>query len=433
MKDAGLTFRDLSRFDGRTTAADDRWLVGLVAAVEAAELVVPVGASHAREEPEPLLTRELDGAWRAGRYVGELRHDGRTLRIEPRLGIDTIAAWMSAVTGVKVVPRTGEVGGFGPVLAELVAAIWRATVADAMRHGPPGLRQPRVHVGTAVHGRLDVPATVRLRAAGIPAVASKDRPKLLDNPVVRSIVRADEVLDRRIGRSNWRGARLEAGLPELRAAVGRHPKLPSFRELHRVRYTPITLAYKRAAELSWRIARGQGPLTRATGEATDGFLIDVAELWELFLVHCARVAFGPDQVTHGTTEAPVRYLLSSLDRPGARMGRLYPDIMVGPLGTPGFVLDAKYKRLSGGTRVAREDLYQLTSYLSAFAGTARLGALGYVELAEIAEATAFEELGGRWQLPSGQSVRFTRFPTDEASCVAALRALAPELQSPART
>ncbi len=390
--------------------------------------MVPVAASHARDEPEPLLTRELDGRWRAGRYVGELRHEGRILRIVPRLGIDTIAAWMGAVTGVKVVPRTGEAGSFGPVLAELVAAVWRSTVADAMRHGPPGLRQPRTHVGTAVHGRLDVAATVRLRAAGVPAVASRDRPKLLDNPVARSIVRADEVLDRRIGRSNWRGDRLDARLPELRAAVGRRPTLPSRRELHRVRYTPITLPYKRAAELSWRIARGKGPLTRATGEATDGFLIDVAELWELFLLHCARIAFGPDRVRHGMTEAPARYLLSSRDRPGGRMGRLYPDIMVGASGTPTLVLDAKYKRLSGGTRVAREDLYQLTSYLSAFAGTARLGALGYVEPAEAAEATAFEELGGWWELPSGQSVRFTRFPTDEASCVTALRALAPDVQ-----
>ncbi|CAB4893874.1 unannotated protein [freshwater metagenome] len=427
MKDKTLTFRDLSPLGGSTTRSDNEWLVGIVNDVAVADFLVSAGASHARDEPNPLLTRELDGSWRAGRYVGELRRDGRTLRIEPRLGIDTIAAWMSAAIGVKVVPRAGEAGGFGPVIAELVAAIWRSTMADAMRHGAPGFRAARTHVGTSVHGRLDVPGTVRLRAAGTPAVASKDRPKLLDNPAVRSIVRADEALDRRIGRPDWRGPRLEAYLTALRAAVGRHPTLPSRRELHRVRYTPITMAYKRAADLSWRIAKGQGPLTHATGESAEGFLIDVAELWELFLVHCARRAFGAEQVVHGTTDTTRKHLLTSLDRPDGTMGRLFPDIMVGAHGAPELILDAKYKRLSGGTRVAREDLYQLTSYLSAYDETARFGALGYVETADAPEASAFEELGGRWTLSSGQTARFTRFPTDEASCVAALRAFAPEL------
>src|SRR5699024_11235693 len=38
---------------------------------------------------EPILTRDI-GGWRANRYIGEIRHRGRKLVIEPRLGIETI-------------------------------------------------------------------------------------------------------------------------------------------------------------------------------------------------------------------------------------------------------------------------------------------------------------------------------------------------------
>ena len=155
-------------------------------------------------------------------------------------------------------------------------------------------------------------------------------------------------------------------------------QIRSARELNKVRYTPITQAYKRTAELSWQIARNRGLRASATGESVDGLLVDIAELWELFLLHCAKRAFGPAAVIHGTRLRKANPLLRSKSSAGAVLGRLYPDIIVGAAGRPRAIIDAKYKPLADPRGVDSDDLYQLASYLAGYESDPRpLGMLGY--------------------------------------------------------
>lgn len=416
-----LVFGDLVGPDRQPTPEEDEWLTDLARSVAATELTVSVGVSRADEEPEPILRRDLDG-WRAGRYVGELRFRGRTLEIKPRLSVETLAGWAAAALGVRVVPRMAEHGGSGALVAELLAASWRSAVTDAARHGLPGLRAERRHESPYVRGRIDVPGTVRLRAQRRPLVASIARPKEVDNPVSRVIVLAERVLDRRLRqrRPDWRGERLEEIMPRLRGAVGTRPALPRRRELADVRYTPITLPYRRVARLSYEIARHRGLRATATGERAEGLLIDVAELWELFLVHCARRAFGSSAVRHGTRLEQGKPLLHSRRVTGARLGRLFPDLLVGDPERPIAVIDAKYKPLADPRGVDREDLYQLTSYLSAHTDRPLpLGMLGYPRFEEGAPGASAESRGP-WASHLGHEVRFERLPVERDSCVAAL-------------
>ena len=109
------------------------------------------------------------------------------------------------------------------LIAELIAATWRSAVVEATRHGLPGLREPRELQTPYARGRLDISKTLRLRAARRPQVSSIHRPKVVDNPVSRVLVLADRVLDRRLGRSDWRGTRLAEVMPRLRGAVGDRP------------------------------------------------------------------------------------------------------------------------------------------------------------------------------------------------------------------
>ncbi|MEJ7783470.1 MAG: hypothetical protein WKF96_01620 [Solirubrobacteraceae bacterium] len=402
---------------------EDGWLAALVAEVDAADFQVSLGRSCAADRPEPILQRRLDGSWQAGRYIGELRRDGRVLEIRPRLDIATIAAWAGAVLNVRIVPRAAHQHGTSVLIAELLAATWRAAVVEATRHGLPGLREPRQSQAPYVRGRLDVSKTLRLRAARRPQVASVEHPKIFDNPVSRVLVLADRALDRRLDRRDWRGARVAEVMPRLRGAAGSRPALPSRRELDRVRYTPMTLPYKRAAELSWQIARNRGLRASATAERTEGVLIDVAELWELFLVHCAKRAFGARTVTHGTHLRETGSLLQSTTDSSATLGRLYPDIVIGSPDRPAAIVDAKYKPLDEPRGVDREDLYQLTSYLSARPATPPpLGMLAFTTFPGQTEF-ARAESKGPWQLPAGNAVHFERLPVVEDECVKALRAL----------
>lgn len=293
---------------------------------------------------------------------------------------------------------------------------------DAARHGPPGIRTRQLHVSEHTRGQLDVHRTLMLRAGRRPVLASTVRPKKIDNPVSRSIVLADRVLDRRIHRSDWRGDRVDELMPRLRAATGPRPTLPTWRELKMVRYTPITLPYKRVAELSWRIVRHQGLRSTATADRTNGVLIDVAELWELFLLHCAKKAFGATDVLHGTHLRDGHPLLRSAHT-GKAFGRMYPDIMVGPADRPRAIIDAKYKPLAEPRGVDREDLYQLNAYLSAQTQIPLpTGALGFVTFPG-QTTESYAEQHGPWTTSQGHPVSFTRLPVTEVECTEHLRKL----------
>ncbi len=415
-------FEDLSGPEREPDEEERAWLAGIAHDTDPTGLVVSLGRSAATEEPGPIVEPTLDGSWRAGRYIGEIRRDGRVLVITPRLGMPTIAAWVGAILNVRVVPKSAEHRGISALISQLMAVAWRAAFVDAARDGLPGLRSPRQHTGGQIRGRLDLRATVPLRAARRPAVVSTSRPKNLDNPVARIIVLADRQLDRRLGSSNWRCDRVEELMPRLRGAVGENPAMPSSRELDRVRYTPITQRYRRLAELSWQIAHNRGLRARATAERAEGMLIDVAELWELFLVHCARSAFGAANVTHGTRADRARALLRARDYPNRVMGRLYPDLIIGPREEPRAILDAKYKRLADPRGVDREDYYQLAAYLSAHRSARRLlpGVLGYPAFDDVVRSRA-EEVG-EWRTWGGDPVLFRRFSVQEDECVAQIRA-----------
>ena len=421
-----IVFADLVgriQADRPLTPDEDRWLADIAQHVDATNHTLRLAPSLAATEPEPVLQRQLDGSWRAGRYIGELRQGDRVLEIRPRLGIDTIAAWASAALNLRVVPDTAAHTGTSTLIVELTAAIWRSAVIEAARHGPPGLRTERRHQGVAARGRLDVAATLKLRAERTPHLASIERAKNVDNPISRAIVLAERVLDSKLHRRpGWRGERLAEVLPQLRAATGSRPKLPSRYELDHVRYTPITLPYRRAAELSWNIAHKRGPRAEATNDKTDGLLIDVAELWELFLLHCAKRATD-HLVTHGTHLLATQALLRSASDPTVTLGRLYPDLLIGDLAVPWAIIDAKYKPLADPRGVDREDLYQLTSYLTAHSPNASppLGMLAYPRFND--HSSSYAESRGPWRTPQGHQVQFVRLPITQEACKNALAAL----------
>jgi len=417
-----LVFGDLVGPDREPTVDEERELLEPLAREGEAEAsTVSMGRSNAADDPGPILTRDAEG-WRAGRYVGELRRAGHVLEIRPRLGVETLASWAAAALGVRTVVRAAEHRGTAALIAEIMAASWRSALVDAARHGPPGIRRPRPHRGLAAKGRIDVPATLRLRQGGRSQLASISRPRAVDNPITRAIVCADRVLNRRLAREGWRGDRVAELMPRLWSATGQRPKLPTRRDLDRVRFTPITLPYKRVAELSHQIASNKGLRAQASAESAEGFLIDVAELWELFLLHCARRAF-PGEARHGTRDGDADYLLSSVSPPGRRLGKLLPDLILGPPSRPWAILDAKYKPLAGRRGVDREDLYQLTSYMSADAGRGEaFGALLYPEFGDNpGEPPAYE--GRPWELRSGQRVTFERVAVTEATAISQLRSL----------
>jgi len=419
---ADIAARDLSVIE--TDEAGSRWLTALQEHLVTSDLVVRLGEAGEAED-DWVISRDPQGAWRAGRYVGDISFRGRRLTIAPRLGAKVIERWLEGALNLVAVPETSARQRSESFIALLMAAVWCRTIGDASRHGPPAFRADRWHEGLFVRGRLDVRETARLRARGSAHVASVSRYRELDNAVSRSIVAADRVLRHRIGHDRWRTDRAREVVAQLVPVVGARPTLPREGELRRIRYTPISRPFRAAADLSWRIAQHEGLSAESAKGQADGLLLDVAELWELFLLNCVRLAVPGCIVEHGTTMAEATHLLrSTVSEFG--MGRLKPDIVVrSPGGDVLAVIDAKYKRLADAwpdrpAGVDRADLYQLTSYLSRLDpdGT-RVGMLLYPQWDDASAATA--ETLGPWRAETGSEVRFERVAVAPDEAVAWLR------------
>lgn len=410
-----LVITDLTsevHWDRRPTEDEQRWLAAI--AELSPEPYVVNAQLEADHEPtiEPILIRDIDG-WRANRYIGEIRHQGRTLVIKPRLDVETIMSWISTILNVQVLPRTAARStGATSVVTQLLAALWRASVLTAGQHALPRASEKISSHDLSVRGRLDVAATARRRAAGHRDLVATRVVRTYDNAPARAVVLADRYLDQRLAGANWRGSRIEEHLNVLRTATGARPPAPTLHEIRTARYSPITIKWRRAAELSWRIVNRDPLSVAADDEATHGVLIDVAELWELFVLHC--VGLATDQpVRHGTTTQTSGHLARSVVDPQRTMGRLYPDVMVGQDPVTA-LLDAKYKRLGGIRGVDREDLYQLHAYSSTF--KAPVAALAYPA---ISDEIPPEERHSPWQTSTG-SLSFLTLPTEKADCVAKL-------------
>lgn len=414
-----------------TDPAEDQWLARLSAHLENHDHVLRLtGGSRTDDEDSPALQRGPDGNWWAGRFIGELRFEDRELRIEPRLGIDVIGVWLAHALNLTIIPKAASATSHGPLIVQLIDRVWSAAVADAARHGGPRLRRTARHDDVFIRGRLDTPATVRHRAGRRPLLATIRTERDLDNPVARVLVLADRTLRSLLPtQPSWRPTLTGEVLSQLRAAVGPQPELPELSDLRRVRYTPITRRFQAVARLSHEIAHRRGQLTSATGADASGVLLDVAELWELFLVYCARRAFGPARVEHGTHRQNNTHLLHSISSPERQLGRLKPDILIqNQAGKLTAVVDAKYKRLRSWTGspsgVDRGDLYQLTSYLAGH--DVQLGALAYPPHDE---DRASADLDGPWLTRKGQRVRFVRLPATAVETVSQLTVLVGEATS----
>ncbi len=418
-----VLWRDLSPYPGELTPEDHDWLQRL-SRRDIQDFVIPVGSDGEADEWSPLVERRPDGRWWAGRYIGALTFEGRRLVIEPRLGVTVIEAWLDQIFGLMATPASAQHAQTESFIVRLLARLWCRTVDAATRHGLPLLRLPRNHEGLFVRGRFDIARTATLMGEGRQTIASITHDRSLSHPVTRTIVCADRALGTLLTDSaEWRTERVRQTLPSLRGAVGARPRLPSLYELSRVRYTPITLPFKRAAMLSHRIASRLGYGATDDEGNEEGVLIDVAELWELFVLNCVRQT-APDglRVEHGTHARCRDFFLRSADGEH-EIGRLKPDILVLDEEDVITVIDAKYKLLANSrerpTGVDPADLYQIVAYSMRFK-PASLAVLVYPRPTETDQLErSYAERYGPWH-SEGHEIGFARLPTDVNGCREAL-------------
>lgn len=386
-----------------------------LAAVKADDLVVPLG-NGSRHEDEPIVYCDWDGIWWAGRYVGTISHAGQRLTIRPRFGLSTLRRWLTLATSVVLTDTTGRLEDDDSFIIELIAAIWSRGLVKAARHGLPSLRSAHTHEGNTIRGRLDVPATVRLRASHRSGASSVEMRKTLTHDATCAIVAAHNMLSKALHGRPWEPTRVKELMPAMRAAVGPRPRTPSRHDLRRIRYTPITAGFAPVADLSLNIIKHRGMFADPDADGhTTGVLLDVAELWELYVGHVTRLALPEAIVTHGSRTDPSNRRLLTSTVTGDELGTLIPDYLISDGGTTG-VIDAKYKSLHptrqapNGPQAA--DLYQMAAYLGRFTpADTGWGILAYPDDPEQPEMPK-AQANSPWWTPDGRTLTFLRLGHD---------------------
>jgi 5-methylcytosine-specific restriction enzyme subunit McrC len=183
------------------------------------------------------------------------------------------------------------------------------------------------------------------------------------------------------------------------------------------------LPFKQLASISRRIASGLGYNATDMSGRDEGILVDVAELWELFVVNCTRQAVPAGiAVEHGTHSSRRDFLLRSVEQ-DRQIGRIKPDVLITKGDVVVAIIDAKYKRLRNTLErpygIDQADLYQLAAYSMRFKPKG-ISMLGYPKSDDDDSATA--GLYGPW-VSDGRTFVFEPLPTQAAACREALTVL----------
>jgi 5-methylcytosine-specific restriction enzyme subunit McrC len=216
----------------------------------------------------------------------------------------------------------------------------------------------------------------------------------------------------------------------LMSVTGSRPRVPTKVELDRIRYTPITAGFAHIAELSRQIANRRGLASDVhTNGATKGVLLDVAELWELYVLSVLRKAAAPMSVTHGTRERAATKKMLHSDVTGQGLGTLVPDAILHVREHVQGVVDAKYKSLHPSKRAPngpqREDLYQMAAYLGRFTpreGKTNWGLLAYPQDPSRLDIPTAEQ-SSPWSLDEHRKVIFATLPHSAMDAITKLRTL----------
>ena len=423
-----LVARDCSPLVPQPSAVEANWLRRLAVNVRATELVVPISGD--RDEDEPVVYCAWDGTWWAGRYVGSISFEGHSLTIEPRFGLATLRSWLFEATSVVLTDAPGKLREDESFIAQLLASVWAHGFVEAARHGLPALRRDVATKGPTLRGRLDVASSLRMIAADSGQVVSIRSERSLDHAASDAIVAAYQVLRRWLGvpDDQWMPARAKELIPHLMAVTGARPRVPTKAELDRIRYTPITVGFAPIAELSRQIANRRGLATDIDKDGeTKGVLLDVAELWEMYVLSVLRKAASPLSVTHGTREKAATKKLLHSDVTGQALGTLIPDAIIhsGPIIRG--VVDAKYKSLhpsaSSPNGPQRDDLYQMAAYLGRFQASAGIMTWGVFAYPIDPSRTGVPpaELNSPWSLDGGKKIEFVSLPHDSVEAMNKLR------------
>ena len=407
---------------GRGKNAGDRaqsWLAKLAKiGIEDSQLFKLSGKNF---EDEPIVYCDRFGKWWTGRFIGSLHFEGVSIEIHPRFGLEFVADNIPLNNFIPVKTNASFFSG-DKFIHFLQAMLWLNLLGKAAKHTLPAVKVDRIHTSSISRGRIDIRRTIKTRLKDQSKITSISSYKETSNPITTTVVLAFLEIQRWFPEHNllnWLPETIVLRVQQMIDATPRHSAIPKARDIKNARLGSMAKAYIPLTRLSLDILKNKGVSEKVDDNENSTLLVDVAELWEIYILDILREALTSVEVIHGTDKGD-KFLLT--DKTGKyQLGKLLPDYIFNINGNTTSIGDAKYKRLGDAPWMSpkRDDLYQMTAYLSRYSDCGS-GCFYYPDWGDTCSITE----NNPWLLESGhQSINFITVPTNKSDAVSHLRKL----------
>ena len=330
-----------------------------------------------KNEFEPIVYSDSSGKWWTSRYIGDIFFKRKHLIIKPRFGIADIVKNLYGLN-VLYLENEAKYTSSDNFISYIQSLLWFTLLQKASKHTPPFIKIDENHISNMVKGKINILGSIKEKIKGTEKIASTFSIKKIKNPATICIGLAYSEVSKWLPTYKL-SKQSDRTLQLIKYAVNiRSDKIPSDSELRKVRYTSLTKTYEPLVKLSKNILNRKGMNYENSDDViVYGALLDVAELWERYLLNVLKTVFESDTTTveHGTMTGKSS-LLQSFDNIHS-IGKLKPDFII--RGEKySFIADAKYKKIGNAPWQSpkRDDLYQMSAYLSGYKTSADISMRG---------------------------------------------------------
>ena len=245
----------------------------------------------------------------------------------------------------------------------LMAILWKATLEKALSKNHIPKEYKKIEKNSRVfRGKLKISQQIKNNLIDESRVYCRYRKLSMDTTINRTVRYLYKFLEKK----GFKNLLVNIAEYDNRLhSFGVQSKEISITEIKNIRYSKLNKHYRQVMQLSTAIIANHlaSSDTNADNNNSFAYFIDVAELWENYLLKVLQRKL-PDYEVYSPNETGGEYLFENESR------QIRPDIIIKKYGNIVAILDAKYKwyeeigKTSAGYKsVSREDLYQMTTYL----------------------------------------------------------------------
>lgn len=293
-------------------------------------------------------------------YIGYYGNSDVSIRILPRYGNFSYLLGYAANVYLPVGESGLSLSGGNSYW--LLAVLWKSMLNRALTTGQIPKTYIAEHGNLNVYrGHLDVHQNIRNNPVDQSKFYCTYRKLSMDNTINRAVRHAYRIL----GEKGLSGILADLSAFDTRLeSLGVKDNVPNPKDLDDIRYTRMNAVYKPVVNLCKTIISNDASSFEGNERKVFSYMIDIAELWELYLLRLLQRNLSPDYYVYSPNTLSGDCLLEG------EMRTIRPDILIEKDGNVILIIDAKYKYYSqvGKTGakngcVHRDDLYQMNTYL----------------------------------------------------------------------